>query len=257
MFPLDSLHFTNVHHQNGTHRPIGPRGSVVLVSDNPNLDRSKVITHKPELGKLSIRFKDIKGNIHEHNFPNRHAKKWDDDDWVSTLNKWRYQTFSRKFRYDPTQMRGRRGKWTMAERNFLKEQVIRKIEQHGDRLLGDDWKEIAKAHNERFANTPVKKGEKLLHGVAVKDYTITERSAIAIRATFDKDPELKQMLEDMVAEYTDAEDEEEDGEPMEGIFEDEHGGELEHHLEDPSDDEDDGRRPASNQTGAILVEGAC
>ncbi|KAE9369348.1 hypothetical protein N431DRAFT_510926 [Stipitochalara longipes BDJ] len=253
---MNGFQITNFDLQNGTHRPIGPRGSVVLLSENQSIDRTKAVPHKPEPEKLSIRFKDIKGNIHEHDFPDRNAKKWDNEDWISALNKWRYQTFSRKFKYDPSIKRGRRGKWTMAERNFLKEQVIKKIEEHGDRLLGEDWKEVAKAHNERFAGTIVKKGEKLLKGVAVKDYTITERSAIAIRATFDKDEDLKQMMEDMVAEYTDDEGEVE-GEPMEGLLKEEHGGELDHHLEDPSDDENDGRRPASNHTGAILLEGAC
>jgi hypothetical protein len=66
-------------------------------------------------------------------------------------------------------------------------------------------------------------------------------------------------MEDLVAEYTDGEGEE-DTEPMEGVVKEEentHGGELDHHLEDPSDDEDGGQQPASNQTGAILVEGAC
>jgi hypothetical protein len=175
------------------------------------------------------------------------------------LNKWRYQTLSRKFKYDPTIKRGHRGKWSMKEKVFLQGEILKRVEKNGDRLLGEDWKAVAKAHSERFAGTIVKKGEQLLKGVAVKDYTITTRSQLAIRAAFDKMPDLVEMVDELVAQYTDDDGtDEEEGEPMEGvIIEDKHGDELDHHLEDPSDDEDDGQRPASNQTGAILVEGAC
>lgn len=146
----------------------------------------------------------------------------------------------------------------MAEKAYLKQQLEKTIEVSGSRLTGNDWKEIAKLHNARFSGTKVKKGEKLLKGDAAKDYTITDRSALAIRAAYDKMPDLVQFVEDLVAEYTEDEGEEEEGgDKMEGIIEKEHGGEMFHYLEDPSDDEDDGRRPASNTTGAILVEGTC
>jgi hypothetical protein len=249
---------TNSEIQNGNHRPVGPRGSVVLKSENVNLDQSKAQRGKIEPKKLVLRFKDVKGNIHEHSFPGRAAKKWNDDQWIASLNKWRYQTFNRKFKYDPSVKHRPRGKWTMAEKEYLKQQLEKKIEESGNRLIGNDWKEIANLHNARFSGTKVKKGEKLLKGEAAKDYTITDRSALAIRAAYDKMPDLVQFVEDLVAEYTDDEgEEEENGDKMEGIIEENHGGQLDHHLEDPSDDEDDGRRPASNTTGAILVEGAC
>jgi hypothetical protein len=257
---LLSFHLTNSGMQAGTHRPVGPRGSVVLVNDNKNIDHTKAVTNNPEPKKMIIRFKDVKGNVHQHQYPDHASQKWDDDAWVASLNKWRYQTISRKFKYDPSVVRGRRGKWTMAEKIFLKEQITKKIEDNGGRLIGEDWKAIAKAHNERFAGTVVKKGEQLIKGfIAVKDYTLTERSYVAIRTQFDKMADLKQEVEDMVAEYTDGESEE-GSEPMEGVVKEEektHGGELDHHLEDPSDDEDGGQQPASNQTGAILIEGAC
>jgi hypothetical protein len=244
--------------QNGNHRPVGPRGSVVLKSQNANLDQSKAQRGNVEPKKLVLRFKDVKGNIHEHSFPGRAAQKWDDDLWIASLNKWRYQTFNRKFKYDPSVKHRPRGKWTMAEKEYLKQQLKKRIEESGNRLAGNDWKEIAKLHNERFSGTKVKKGEKLLKGEAAKDYTITDRSALAIRAAYDKMHDIVQFVEDLVAEYTDDEgDEEEGGDKMEGIIEEKPGGQLDHHLEDPSDDEDDGRRPASNTTGAILVEGAC
>jgi hypothetical protein len=206
-----------------------------------------------------LRFKDTLGNFHEHKFPGHAEEKWDDDAWVASLNKWRYQTISRKFKYDPSIVRGHRGKWTMAEKVFLKDQLQKKVEQNGDRLLVEDWKDVAKAHKEKFVGTVVKKGEELLHGTAVRDYTITERTHVAIRAAFEKMQDLTEMVAEMVAEYTDDEsgDEPEDDVVMTNAIEEEHGGELEHHLEDPSDDEDDGQRPASNQTGAILVAGAC
>jgi len=254
------FHLTNSGVQAGKHRPVGPRGSVVLLNDNKNIDRTKAVTNNPEPKKMIIRFKDVKGNVHQHQYPDHASQKWDDDAWVASLNKWRYQTISRKFKHDPSVVRGRRGKWTLAEKNFLKEQITKKLEDNGDRLMGEDWKAIAKAHNKRFAGTVVKKGEQLIKGfIAAKDYTLTERSYIAIRTQFDKMADLKKDMEDLVAEYTDGEGEE-DTEPMEGVVKEEentHGGELDHHLEDPSDDEDDGQQPASNQTGAILVEGAC
>jgi hypothetical protein len=254
------FHLTNSGMQYATHRPVGPRGSVVLVNDNKNINRTKAVTNNPEPKKMIIRFKDVKGNVHQHKYPDHASQKWDDDAWIASLNKWRYQTISRKFKYDPSVVRGRRGKWTMAEKIFLKEQITKKIEVNGDRLIGEDWKAIAKAHNERFAGTVVKKGEQLIKGfIAIKDYTLTERSYIAIRTQFDKMADLKQEMEDLVAESTESEGEE-GTEPMEGVVKEEentHGGELDHHLEDPSDDEDAGQRPASNQTGAILVEGAC
>jgi hypothetical protein len=230
----------------------------VLLSDNLNLDRGKAEAGKVELKKMVVRFKDVKGNVHEHAFPGRADKKWDNDGWIASLNKWRYQTLSRKFKYDPTIKRGHRGKWTMQEKVFIQGEILKRVEKNGDRLVGEDWKAVAEGHNERFAGTVVKKGEQLLKGVAVKDYTITTRSQLAIRAAFDKMPDLVQMVDELIAQYTDDDGTDEEGEPMEGvIIEGKYGGELDHHLEDPSDDEDDGQRPASNQTGAILVEGAC
>lgn len=118
-------------------------------------------------------------------------------------------------------------------------------------MLGEDWRIIAKNHKRRFAGKTVKKGEQLLSGVASRDYRIGERTALGIRAAFDKMKDLKNMVDEIVAEFT--EDESSDGEEDGEVVIHKHGGDLDHHLEDPSDDEDDGRRPASNPTGAILV----
>jgi hypothetical protein len=93
--------------------------------------------------------------------------------------------------------------------------------------------------------------------VSATNYTLTERSALGIRAAFDKMEDLQEMVEEIVNEFTD--DDSSVGEPMEGVIDDteeKHGGDLDHRLEEPSDDEDDGQRPASNQTGAVLVS-AC
>jgi hypothetical protein len=76
---------------------------------------------------------------------------------------------NRKFRRDPAVKRGlkgSRGKWSMVEKQFLKNQIKKRVEETGNRLLGKDWKTIAKNHNERFAGKVVKKGEQLLSGVS-------------------------------------------------------------------------------------------
>jgi len=266
--------------QNGAHRPIGPRGSVILLEDNKSLDRTKAVKGVRDQSKTVIKFRDTNGNIHEHRFSGHTAKKWDNEAWITKLNKWRYQTIDRKFKRDPhCQKKGSRGRWSVAEKQFLKEQLKKRAEETGNRMFREDWRIIANNHKQRFAGKTVKKGEQLLSGVASRDYTIGERTALGIRAAFSKMKDLKDMVDEIVAEFTD--DESSDGELMEGVVkgtenkqdsmniddekdeedEDEkvtckHRGDLDHHLEDPSDDEDDGQRPASNPTGAILVS-AC
>ncbi len=73
---------------------------------------------------------------------------------------------------------------------------------------------------------------------------MTERSAVAIRAAYDKMGE--ELAEEILAEFAD--DNSSDGKAMGGVVngtDEKHGGDLDHLLEDPSDDENEGQ-PASN-----------
>ena len=79
----------------------------------------KAVTGVVDPKKLIIRFKDTKGDYHEHKFPGHAARKWDDDEWIKSLNKWRYQTVSRKFKRDGSISRGNRGRWTVVSASRL------------------------------------------------------------------------------------------------------------------------------------------
>ena len=133
-----------------------------------------------------------------------------------------------------------------------------RIEETGDKPLVEDWKRIAQAHKKQFEGKLVKKGEDLLDGaVAVKDYTITKRSDVAIRAAYEKMDDVKEMVEELVAQCVTDDDSSDEENTMQGVItggaEEKHGGDIDHHLEDPSDDEEEGQRPAANPTGAVLV----
>jgi hypothetical protein len=211
---------------------------------------------------------------------------WHDAKMISEANKWRNQVLRRMLKRDGT-FKGRtiRAKWGMRETLSLKSAIKNKVEAVGGRrLTGAEWTEVQDGHNERFAGTKISRGERLLGGQPAKtDETIEKRTVIAIKALFDRNADLKAFMNDLVGETAENDDNagavgeaaakgEEAGEEVlsgddiedEDETEDEDepptkkrklniGGVIDPKLEEPSDDEDEGQRPASNPVGGVLV----
>jgi hypothetical protein len=260
-------------HKPGSHAPINERGVPIYLRDNVNVDRSKAVKNKPEPNKVKFHFKNKNGNYAQHEFARAAENKWDDGKW-----------FRRSFKYDPAYPKGTtRAKWSMAESEFLEAQVKKYAGKTGRSLTKKEWGKIAKAHNKRFVGKEIKAGERLMSGsLAKSDHKITTRTATAIKAQFDKNQELKEVVDEEIAKFqSDGEESEApvvtDDDPMDidGNIDDiddsvgsesdsetesgknkkkKHGGEIEHHLEDDDDSDHEGQRGASNTTGGLLLE---
>jgi hypothetical protein len=274
--------------QKQKHAPIGPRNTVILFKDNPDLDKAPLKRGVPEPEKLVLKLKDTKGNWHKRFFPEKDEEKWDDAKWISECNKWRNQVLRRLMKRDPTwSARGIRPKWGMREAMALKAEVKKKVNDVGNRkLTGQEWQDVTDAHNKRCATDKLRAGERLLGGDLNKsDQDIGPRTTTSIKSLFDRNVELKTWFRDLIVETDEAGDgdnngvvdgiedvevkrkAQEDGDERESEAETEseeanptkkrkthhHAGEIDPRLEDPSDDEDEGRRQASNQTGAGLI----
>ena len=259
-----------------------------MSKDNPTLDKTPLKRGVPQPEKLTLTLKDTKGNIHKRFFPEKDEEKWDDPKWISECNKWRNQVLRRLLKRDPTwSARGIRPKWGMRETIALKSEVKKKVKEVGSRkLTGQEWQEVTDAHNKRFATEKLRPGERLLGGDLNKTVQeIGQRTTISIKSLFERNKELKTFFNGLIVETTDLNDGEnndvmggfedvemsgsaqgndEDDRDSEADTEEEspsktqmtgsHGGEIDARLEDPSDDDDEGRRPASNQTGALIIE---
>jgi hypothetical protein len=254
------------------------------LKDNPNLDKSPFKKGTAEPEKLKLTLKDTKGNLHKRFFPEKDKEKWDDSKWISDANRWRNQVLRRIMRHDPTfKGRGIRPKWGMREAISLKAEVQKKVKEVGNRrLTGQEWEEVTQAHNKRFAGSKVFAGERLMGGQINKSsQDIEKRTAVAIRALFERNHELKTFFNDLIVETVVKhdvaggsgdvkmkaevssedqidlarliDDETDDESPTKKGTDDQHGGEIDLKLEEPSDDEDEDQRPASTQNGARCI----
>jgi len=201
---------------------------------------------------------------------------WNSKKDVAHLNTWRNQIIKRKLDNETTRKRdeGYRPHWSEKEKAVLSSLVRDQIRKKGRQLSPDDWVKIAEKHNERFRGVRVHVGEKLPgtmnskgrladSKVLKKTHVLGNRTCSAIKTQFGRWPDLVAMVkeelgklgivqveradEDEASECEDDEDEEEEGSDVDSE------NELDLGLEDPSDDEDDGRRPASTQTGARII----
>jgi hypothetical protein len=174
----------------------------------------------------------------------------------------------------------------MRETASLKYVVKAKVEAAGNRrLTNGEWEEVVQEHNKKCGGTKVQEGERLLGGELAKTTQgIEKRTMTAIRALFERNDDLKTWLKGLVGDPESGEDaagglqdikmkddkmaalsddemdaeratdkEAEDEPPMKKRKLDRNGGNIDPKLEGPSDDEDEGQRPASNQTGAHLI----
>lgn len=276
------------------HAPIAPRGTIILMSDNPDLEITPFKKNRVEPTKLKLKLKDTKGNIHNRFFPDKDEMKWNDPKWISEANKWRNQVIRRMLKHDPQYTnRSIRVKWGVREATALMSELQNKIEEVGNhRLTRAEWQALTEEHNRRFASMKIKVGDELVGGQRAKSTQhIGARTVVAIKALFERNEVLKAFynktladtdsgkgaakVADIAATFSgdvdideeemfwksedgmelDDEDEGED-ESEEGSAEksrgDRHGGVIEPRLEEPSDDEDEGQRPASTQNGARL-----
>ena len=270
--------------QTAKHAPISNRGYRIMRRDNPGLDPTPFKKNVRQPEKMEVQLIDIKGNIHRRFFPGKDEEKWDDQAWISAANNWRNQTLRRMLKHDQGYYaRGIRPNWGMREARSLQFDVAEKVKNVGYRRLTTlEWEEITKIHNERFAGTKIRTGERLANGKVIKTgVEIKARTLVAVKALFDRNEDMKAFYRGLTG-YSDnnvaeshgverdgvvsgAEDVEMrdggDASPEEGK-EDEstsdkeseiYGGDIDPRLEDPSDDEEDGQRPASTQNGAQLI----
>ncbi|KAH8661539.1 hypothetical protein BGZ60DRAFT_433351 [Tricladium varicosporioides] len=255
--------------------PIGPRNAVYLINEpfNQKIDRTKVTRGVSEPRKMTIRAMTTKKEVVYFKYHVRKDKKipsgkaefnWNSPRDISDLNKWRSQIFRRVFKRDPNfQKNPTRTKWTKPEYDNLAESIKEKAASGRGRLTRADWEAIAKAHNERFKGKQIKIGDELMKpGDKSKGkQTISERTASAIQALCERTPALKALANANVTTtvenesdipMTDTPDNTDEDEKDTDI-DDELAGDLDHNLEDPSDDEKDGMRPAGNPTGAASI----
>lgn len=256
---------------------------------------------KPEKNRLKLKMKCTKGKVYTWRYPGRLTIDWNKKADIEAANKWRKQAIDRRLSKagDPeSRKRESRPQWSEKEMFNVQGLVKTRIQKVKRRLRDDDWVEITKKHNERYAGTEVQIGERLAPSLSAQGklskggvnktvHKIVERSTQAIynQAT-GRWPDMKQMIADEYAKIgaesegggeligLDSMDvdgsagEERDGDNLsedmadEGLVDEdgedesegEHGGVFGPPLEDPSDDEKDGMRPASTQNGARLVE---
>ena len=177
--------------------------------------------------------------------------------------------------------------WSEREMLFLENLIKSRIRKARGRLTRYDWEKIAMSHNKEFVGETIQVGEKLppaisnkgklSKGGALKNaHVLPERSVQAIQTQAGRWPNVRAMVEEELDKFNavpDAGNETEEseeggrGEDRKGGEDDEvvyegggssdeeedeedegHGGEIQHGLEDPSDDEDEhGNIPASTQ----------
>lgn len=252
-----------------------------MLKDNLGLDKSPLKKGIAQPEKLKLELKDTQGNKHKRFFPEKDELKWDDSKWISDANKWRNQVLRRVFKHDKEfKGRGIRPKWGMREATSLKAEVKKKIEEVGNRRLSSvEWEEVTVAHNKRYSGSKVMAGERLIGGELNRTtQDIEKRTPVGIKALFERSKALKAFLSDLVGETDtgndvtggsrdveikgdeipqdemDLDDETEDDTPTKKQRKGErHSEDVDPTLEDPSDAEDEGQRPAGTQNGARLV----
>jgi len=144
-------------------------------------------------------------------YPGRFTTDWDKKADIEAANKWRKQVIDRRLNKagEPeSQKRESRPQWSEKEMFNVQGLVKARIKR---RLRDDDWVEITKTHNERYAGAEVQIGKrlppslnaqgKLSKGGANKVvHKIVERSTQAIynQAT-GRWPDIKQLIADEYA----------------------------------------------------------
>ncbi|KAF4630446.1 hypothetical protein G7Y89_g7692 [Cudoniella acicularis] len=247
----------------GRNKPISPRGAIYNLSDNAHIDRTKVVKGVAEPRKCIIKARNTKGEVSIYRFLDRKSAKWDNSKWVSDLNKWRSQIFRRVFKRDPNFVKNpTRAKWSEEEVTYLSDLIKKRAGKTQSRLTKSDWEKISKKHNERWNGVTVPKGAKLMKGdLARGDQLVGERTTTAIQALFERIPGLKSAVNDLTKDEISSDSEmdlidkvdSEDPDDADESGSESHGGSVKHNLEDSSDDEVDGQRPAANPTGGVLI----
>ncbi len=245
------------------------------------MDHAPAVVGKVEPKKASIWFKAANGNLYQHPYPGIKGIDWNSPTSIGRLNKWRSQLFKRHYKGDVDyETAPGRPRWTLEEIEFIKS----KLAALGRDANGEDYKAIAKAHKEKFVGSTVKIGTKLADGrQATTEQTLRERTWSAIKTKIEKQSDSNKKrkttksteasekgveaansalpaaegdgpdYEDEALDDRDTESEESDEEPTRKKTKTSHGGDLEHHLESDSDDEDEGQKPAAQPRGAVLV----
>lgn len=212
------------------------------------------------------------------------AHKWRKQVLDRTLNKYRGEG------QDPNKKT--RPHWTEREQASVEGYIRRQIRLKRARLTSHDWQTISDNHNAAFVGKQIRIGERTPTGKNNKGgmtkagrvktaHTLPPRTVNAIYSQAQRWPCTKQLIADEYAllqitvdEATEAEeakkirngnqggpggnssstadsdeeDDDDDDEELNVI-----GSPIYSGLEDSSDDEEEGQRPASNQTGALLI----
>jgi len=200
---------------------------------------------------------------------------WNSKKDVAHLNTWRNQIIKRKLDENDGTSRNTeyRPHWSEKEKVSVETLVRDRIRKKRRQLVSADWITIAEKHNARFRGKTIHVGEwlpgaitnkgKFAEGrVLKKAHVLNDRTPNAIRSQTTRWPDTADMIQEELRKLGIAETEESEkiddskGESEEveeeGEGEDS-GDDSDLGLDDPSDDEDDGRRPASTQTGGRLI----
>ncbi|KAG4435861.1 hypothetical protein IFR05_008658 [Cadophora sp. M221] len=240
------------------------------LSDNPKHDPSK----KPEVGKpapelLRFKLKLINGTYTAgYRYKFRSDPKWDDKNWVDALHKWRKGLLDRIYIKEdvdgennkPNNKKGPRTRWSLAEIEYLRVQIRKLVRSTGAPLATKDWKNLAEIHNKRFKGKEIRIGEQLANGgVATTIQVIEKRTWNAINGFYNKFPDMKAMVEEEIKGWHSDNSDVEESDDKSGRkyeYDDEETDEEDYAMKESSDDEDDGRRPAGQPAGGVLIGAA-
>jgi len=238
----------------------------VHMADNPKhhlKDLAEV--GKPDDSKLRFKLKMVRGGYTKaFRFEGRKNPDWNNKEWVDGLKKWRIKTLKRYYTIEDAAPKvrktGPRVRWSYAELEYLRMQIRKRVRSTGTALSGKDWKKLTEQHNERFQGKLVRIGEKLASGkIAVSEQVIERRSQPAITALYGKYDDLRRIVEKEIKAYgTEGSDDTDSSSDTDTFDEsdesdEEESGAMDYNLEDRSDDEDEGRRPAAQHVGGVLV----
>ena len=196
-------------------KPITPRGTRTFLSENSSLDRTHAKVGTRDDSKLSFEL------LHQHkdDATNKYYSrrefskadeatadptKWNDRNWINELNKFRLQTIERVFRWDKEYTDAKTSSsayWFWIEDEWMKLKIIKVVKKYNDVPKKPDFEKISKAHTERFVGTTTQAGERKPNGkIVVETSTIPRRDYLAIQAHYNKNNELKNLVQKLIDE---------------------------------------------------------
>jgi hypothetical protein len=190
-------------------RPVRRQGDKFDLKDNGDdkVDRTKAEVGPVNWEKLRMILTTTAGRKNTYIFKKFEGiipdSKWKDPVFIAAVNKWKDQVLRRTKLMEKSPKGGveRRTKYTIQEHGHLRYKIKKLMEKTGTKLSGEDWKIIAKEHNERWQGQKVKRGEKLINfgKRAMNESEIVHRSIPSLKIHF-KPAQIREIEAEIAAE---------------------------------------------------------